>query len=220
MAMLSAWTQLANELDLLSQHMRDFAARKSPLDASARFTLLDECLLEGLLSRAWQAWCGFCRSCVIGSCLGTTSSSGSVIVGLPGAVSEALVSGAVVRAIRRPNPPYWGTPNALLRIEPTWGDVDILVKILTRLRPTNAAQLLAAFSSGFSSAKALQLIRNGAAHNNAQNLVAIDALRSSYVVFPVGHPTHALFWIDPQSSDFLATHAIQELKYTASSAIA
>jgi hypothetical protein len=121
------------------------------------------------------------------------------------------VSGAAIRAKKQPNPPYWGAPNNLLRAEPTWGDVDVLVKILTRLRPVNFAQLLAAFSSGHPSAKALQLIRNGAAHNNVQNLNDIQALRSTYLVFPISHPTHALFWIEPNSSDFLVTHAIQVL---------
>jgi len=50
----------------------------------------------------------------------------------------------------------------VLRAEPTWGDVDILHKILPKLRPDNYLQLLAAFSSITSSAKALQTIRNGA----------------------------------------------------------
>jgi hypothetical protein len=90
--------------------------------------------------------------------------------------------------------------------------VDVLVKILTRLSPTNSNQLLAAFSSASASAKAMQLIRNGAAHDNNQNRIEISRLQSAYIVFPTGHPTHSMFWIEPTSSDFLITHAIQELR--------
>jgi hypothetical protein len=214
MALDAAWTQLGTELDSLSQHIRDFAAAKPQLNSPAHFSLLDECLLEGLLSRAWQAWCNFCRKCVIESCVGTVDGAGMNIIALPDATSEAHVSGAAIRAKKQPNPPYWGAANTILRAEPTWGDVDVLVKVVTRLRPNNYAPLLAAFSSGHLSAKALQLIRNGAAHNNVQNLSDIQTLRSTYIVFPIVHTTHALFWIDPKSSDFLVTHALQELKDT------
>ena len=177
-----------------------------------RISFLDECLLEGLLSRVWQAWCNFCRSCVIESCVGTTDGTGAIIAALPDAASDAHVSGAAIRAKQRSNPPYWGSTNTLLRAEPTWGDVDVLAKVLLRLRPANFLQLLAAFSNVHPSAKALQLIRNGAAHNNAQSLAEVQTLRSLYIVFPIGHPTHALFWIEPSSKDFLATHAIEELR--------
>ena len=211
--------QLDAELDQYDQHIRDFAVEKSPLDASHRFTLLDECTLEGLLSRIWQSWSNFCRRCIIESCLGTTNGTGAVIPGLPDALTEAHVSGAAVRSYRKPNQPCWGDVNTVLRSEPTWGDVDVLVKILTRLRPNNVSQLLAAFSSGHASAKALQLIRNGAAHHNIQTFSEIQVLQSSYVVFSIAHPIHAMFWTEPRTQDFLVTQAIQELKDTALAAI-
>src|SRR3954468_9990439 len=83
MTLLASNTQFGNEVNLLSQHFRRFAVEKSPLNASASFSLVDECLLEGLLSRLWQAWCVFCRDCVIQSCLGTTTGSGNPVAGLP-----------------------------------------------------------------------------------------------------------------------------------------
>jgi hypothetical protein len=221
MALVAAFNSLDNELDLLANELRSFAATKSPINAANRFSLVDECLLEGLLSRVWQAWCGFARSCVIGSCAGSMSAFGGVIPTLPDALSDAHVSGAAVKAKNyKANPPYWGSTNALLRVEPTCGDVDILNRILTRLRPANHLQLLAAFSSISSSAKALQLIRNGAAHHNNQTLGDIRTLQSSYLVFRIDHPTHALFWVEPSTRDFLVTFAIDELKVAAQAAIA
>ena len=79
--------------------------------------------------------------------------------------------------------------------------------------------MLAAFSSAHSIAKAVQVIRNGAAHNHMQNLQEIGNLRSKYSVFPISHPTHAMFWVEPSSNDFLVTHAIDALKDAALIAI-
>jgi hypothetical protein len=219
MALHSEWTELESSLDLLATHIRDFAATKHGLGSPADFSLSDECLLEGFLSRIWQAWCRFCRHCVIKSCVGTVDAAGTTVPGLPDALTEAHVSGAAIRAKKRPNPPYWGFPNSQLHSEPTWGDADVLALILTRLRPANSPQMLAAFSSAHPSAKAVQVIRNGAAHNNAHNLNEIMMLRSAYSAFPISHPTHAMFWVEPRSNDFLITHAIDALKDAALLAI-
>jgi len=220
MAIVAAFHALDNELNALVIELRSFASSRAPVNASNRFSMLDECLLEGLLSRVWQAWCKFGRACVINSCVGSTSTNGVAIQALPDAHSEAHVSAAAIRAKNKQNPPYWGSTNTVLRVEPTWGDVDVLNKILSKLKPANHAQLLAAFSSIYSSAKALQLIRNGSAHHNSQSLADILNLQSSYVVFRISHPTQALFWLEPTTSDFLVTFAIDELKVAAQAAIA
>jgi hypothetical protein len=211
MALADVWTVFEKDLDSQSAHILGFAAAKT-ISASSDFSFLDECLLEGLLSRVWQTWNHFCRSCVIESCVGTTDVGGATIAGLPNATSEAHVSGAAITARRTQAGPCWGTPNTVLRDEPTWGDIDVLVKVLTRLCPSNSAKMLAGFSSSYPSAKALQLVRNAAAHNHAQNMNEVLTLRSSYIVFPIGHPIHALFWTEPGSRDFLVMHAISELR--------
>ena len=218
MALHAAWQQFEGEGKLLSAHFRNFAASK-PLTLPSHFTVLDECLLEGLLSGVWQAWNSFCRSCVIESCVGTVDATGRAVPGLPQATNEAHVSGAAIRAKKTTQPPHWGTPNTLLRAEPTWGDMTVLVNVITRLRPVNAARLLGAFSSGHASARALQVIRNGAAHNHSQNVGDILSLRSAYVAFQIAHPTHALFWTEPHSNDFLVTRAIDDLTYISYTAI-
>ena len=211
MALSVVWTSFEQALDSQSAHILGFAAAKT-ITASSDFSFRDECLLEGLLSRVWQTWNDFCRRCVIESCLGTTSANGAAVAGLPNAASEAHVSGAAINAKKTQTGPFWGTPNTVLRNEPTWGDVDVLVKILARLCPSNSTNMLAGFSSSHPSAKALQLIRNAAAHNHAQNMNEVLTLRSSYIVFPIAHPIQALFWTEPGSKDFLVMSAIGDLK--------
>lgn len=190
MALDAAWLHLEGELKLLSGNFRNFAAAK-PVSSASHFTLVDECLLEGLLSRVWQCWNVFCRRCVIQSCVGTVDATGRAITGLNRAISEADVSGAAIRAKRGGTSVCWGKPNTDLRAEPTWGDIDVLTKIVTRLCPANSINLLAAFSSAHVSAKTLQVIRNSAAHNHAQNLSEVLMLRSSYIAFQIEHPTQA-----------------------------
>jgi len=220
MALQDAFDRLTFNLDWQATFLRDFSSNKKGIGSASDFTLQDECFIEGLLSRVWQSWCKFCRSCVIESCMGTVNGQGKAIAALPHAFTEQHVSGAAIRANRKSaKPPYWGSPNALLRAEPTWGDVDVLANVLPKLKPTNSIELLSAFSSGYQSAKALQVIRNGAAHEHSQSFGEIQKLRSRYVVFPIGHPTHAMFWIDPSSKDFLALKAIDELREVGSAAI-
>ena len=219
MALVTAFNALDEELDILAGELRSFASQRAPFSAAYRFSLVEECLLEGLLSRVWQTWCSFTRACVVRSCVGTISDYGGPIPALIDAHSEAHVSFAAIRAKNRATPPFWGATNTVLRVEPTWGDVDVLNKILTRLRPNNHLQLLAAFSTIASTAKALQTIRNGAAHHNIQTMAEIRSLQSSYVVFRISHPTHALFWTEPTSSDFLVTFAIDVLRLAAQAAV-
>jgi hypothetical protein len=110
------------------------------LQAAADFTLDDVCLLEGILSQIWQTWCRFCRTVVVESCLGTQQVSGASIPGLPNALSDLHVSGAAISAWRKKKP-TWKTTNSVLRHEPTWGDVDILLDIVRGLSPANSGTI-------------------------------------------------------------------------------
>ena len=177
------------------------------------FALRDECVLEGILSRVWQVWCKFCRDSIFESLLGTSTVSGTMIPRHPAALSAEHVSAAAINASKSRQPEkYWGAKNDSLRREPTWGDVDVLTDIVSRLSPLNAGQLLAAYSASWASAKALRTIRNASAHFNAQSMTEVQNLGTSYVTYPILHPTHAMFWAEPVSGDFLVTHAIHNLK--------
>lgn len=212
MALYTRWNEFCTELDRLSGHLSDFVSARPTITSASDFAEKDECLLEGLLSRTWQAWCTFCRACVFESCIGTLDGKGIAIAAHPLATSEGHVSGAAIRAKSTPNPPTWGNVNNLLRSEPTWGDVNVLTTIIPRLAPGNQGQLLASFSAAFRSAKALQLVRNATAHNNAQTMADVQNMRSGYIVFPVTHPVQALFWTEPASGDFLIFWAVEELR--------
>jgi hypothetical protein len=126
------------------------------------------------------------------------------------------VSGAAVRCNQKKSKaPYWGAINESLREEPTWGDVDVLARLIPRLECGNQAVLSAAFSNSSSSAKALQAIRNAAAHMHAQSFQQVLDIRSRYVSYPITHPVQALFWLEPTTNDFLVTAALEDLRSNA-----
>jgi len=218
MSLYAAWQSLCDEFDANIPSINHFVANRSVIGASADFNLDDECFLEGHLSRIWQAWGEFCRRCVCNSCTGTIDGNGSVIAPHPNAASEFHVSAAAKRA-KENKSPYWQGTNTVLRHEPTWGDTDVLTTIVQRLAPSNQAQLLAAISSAHACAKALQKIRNASAHFNAQSFAEVTGMHASYLSFPITHPTHALFWVEPASHDFLIVHAMEELRDAALAAI-
>jgi hypothetical protein len=213
-------TTMSDMFDECTSEISVFLANKrTSIVASSDFTIGDECLLEGVLSRAWQGWGNFCRSIVVTSCLGTTTSNGVAVPAHPDAHSEQHVSGAAKRAKDTATPPTWGKINALLRHEGTWGDTDLLATILPRMAVPRTSELLAAFSQANDSAKALQTIRNAAAHNNFQTLQEVNNLSSKYVAFRITHPIQALFWTVPSSGDYLLREALDDLKDNASIAI-
>lgn len=216
--MYARWTAFCAELDVASNELLNFCATRTYPQSSSSLSLADHFYLEGFISFTWQSWCNFCRDCILLSCRGCVSGSGTAITPHPLAISEILVSGAAIRA-KRNSLPYWGTPNSILRMEPTWGDVDVLTTIVPRLAPSNSSQLLAAISSGYSPIKALQIIRNATAHRNNETLASVLGLTSQYVTFPITDPVQAIFWTDPSTQDYLAIRIIDEMRDTAQNCI-
>jgi hypothetical protein len=216
MTLSSRSTRFETEVRAWEQIFVDFL-RVRPAFPSNAFSRDDECFLEGLLSRVWQEWSAFCRSCVIDSCMGTVAGDGRLIAALPNAVSEAHVSAAAIRVVKR-RKLSWRGINTVLRFEPTWGDVAVIVSVVQSLAPSNGTQLLAAFSAGHEAAKTLQLLRNAAAHHHVQNMAEVQLLAQRYLAFPITHPTHALLWVERTSRKLLLQHVMDELSLTASTA--
>lgn len=219
MPLYQTWTDLCVELDKVEIELRDFAASTSNLP-SGNFTFAEECLLEGLLSRLWQGWGHFWRECIFKSCMGTMDGAGNSVAALANATSADHVSGAAIKAkSTNSQPPYWGTQNSTLRFEPTWGDVDMLSRIIPRLGLSNQGQMVAAISSVYTYAKDIQTIRNATAHTNAQTAAEVASIRTRYVSYSITHPVQSLFWSTTVNNDFLALEAIEEFRLAALASI-
>jgi hypothetical protein len=218
MTLYAALGKLVDELDMHASHFEAFVASRPTVNSAYSLMVPDECLLEGHISRIWQEWSGFWRTCFFNSCLGTVDGNGVAIAARPEAINPMRVSSSSIRA-KQGKLPYWKGLNGALRLEPTWGDTDALATIIPRLLPSNNAQLLAAVSSAHVSAKELQAIRNCASHLNAQTMSDVTAFQTAYSSFPINHPVQALFWVDPASNEYLLIKIVEDLKDAAIAAI-
>jgi hypothetical protein len=175
------------------------------------FTTDELCLIEGVMSRIWQVWCRFCRRVVLESCQGTTELSGVPIPPLAAANSDGHVSAAAILAWRK-RPVTWHQSNSVLRREPMWGDVDVLLDVIDGLKPNNAAKLKGMCTVSSTGAKLLQTARNAAAHHNHQSLGELLSLSSAFSAFPINHACQSAFWVETVSADYLLPFVLEELK--------
>jgi len=198
-------------LDFVQSHLLQHLHRMPEYPRSRR----ELCETEGLLSECWQVWCKFCRDVVVRSCLGSTRSGG---VGVPATyASWEQVSFVAARQRNGVRPAAQGT-NALLRKEPTWGDLDVVQDVVTALAPSNQAQLKHAFSLT-PEIDHIRLIRNGAAHRNHQTLADVIAFQHRYRAFPATHPLQALYWIDPGNAQLLLKARMDDMRVVARAAV-
>jgi hypothetical protein len=197
-------------LDALEVHHSDYLARAS--SPPSRGSELYE--LEGWASDWWQAWCRFCRRIVVESSLGCINAGGVAIPSVH--ASDAHVSHIAWKQKAGIAPATPGT-NSILRKEPTWGDTDKLLEIISAVSPANAPSLLSAFGT-VPNVDHLRLIRNAAAHMNAQTFGEVIALQPLYRSTPIQHPLHALMWIEPASGKTLAQARIQDMRIAAKNA--
>lgn len=204
------FNRLDARLDLVESRFTDF--RKN---MPARLDHKDWMFLEGLMSATWQYWCHFCRAVVIRSALGAKTASGAVLPSY--AASWEEVSGAAIQAAKKKQPTP-GTTNSTLRLEPTWGDTDKLLNIISRLQLGNQGQLAQSFGAS-AYISHMQTVRNAAAHRHHQNTAAVLALGPFYIVSRLRHPTEALLWLEQQTQNFAFLFWLDDMKMVGSLAI-
>lgn len=174
--------------------------------------------LDGLLSYAWQAWCRFCRDLIVHSCLGAKTKAGVIVPSCVSPATQERVSYLAIQARQNKNPAP-GQTNSIWRFEPTWGDVSVLVKIISLTKPANALQLLATFGGVTKGPAHLQKVRNASAHLNDQSFADVLAIQVYYLGAPIRFPCEASFWVDTVSADFAFVSWLDEMRFLANNAV-
>ena len=136
-------------------------------------------LTEVLISDIWQSWCYFTRRLVMSSCRGTRARDKSVIKARSADNSWKRLGYEAKQALRNQRATPTGHTNFLIRLEPTWGDLNNIIRIITALNPSNQNTLLSSYGS-FSQLKDLQLVRNACAHKNIETINSLSPLGSRY----------------------------------------
>lgn len=167
-------------------------------------------LQEGLISSLWQAWGEFCRDAVIGAVQGANTTAG-VLVNSPAYSARTDLEIAFV-AKRLATAQPIGTIRSVAgrHQEPTWGDVNKLILILSGLAPTNVSTMLSAFGSA-AAIRDLQTYRNASAHICSDTLAMVRATRVRYQDTHFRHPSDTMRWTDPATKDYLWRTWIDEM---------
>ncbi len=169
-----------------------------------------QAIQEGIISTLWQSWCWFAREVVIASAKGAVTSSGLVTTSIYALNAEPeIIYIAKQLAWQRPI----GQIKPILRgfQEPTWGDLDKLNRIILGVNCTNSKQLASVFGST-KRIKDLQLCRNSSAHINKDNITALSSARVRYLNTKLNHPSDMIFWIDPDTNEYVWKSWIDELE--------
>jgi hypothetical protein len=205
---------------VLSSDFAKLCARYKVLDASfLEFTQSPNAVgfrryrewhaLEGVLSSAWQAWSGFCRSVVTKSCTGTMTRSGFAtvpLIDIPDAGRLAYVAKAI--AHQRPVRPQ---RTLLSHQEPTWGDRALLEDLVRYLNPSNSVDLLNGILLATRAPEDMRTVRNATAHINCDNARSIEQLKIHYLGHSVVHPTGLLKWQTKGDREFVFSFWLSEI---------
>lgn len=148
-------------------------------------------LTESVLSQLWQLWGRFCREVILASCSGCTTISGAV----PARASDNSWQrvGYEARQAAFQQKAQASKQNSSMRQEPTWGDVNKLIDIVTTLAPSNRAALVSAFGLPLRGPKDLQIVRNACSHVHSENILDVRAIQIYYLAGSLRHPSE-LAW--------------------------
>jgi hypothetical protein len=137
-------------------------------------------LTESLISEIWLTWCLFSRTLIHKSIRGTKTRDWKKIPPRTGDNSWERIGYESKQASRSKPLSSVAPASFLMRHEPTWGDVGVILKIINALSPANKAQLSTAFGLPLTGPKHIQQVRNCTAHKTVENLLE---LRSSFSLF-------------------------------------
>lgn len=171
-------------------------------------------LQEGLISSLWQTWCLYCKSIFFGSIRGATTTNGQHI-DTPHYLQLTDYELFYVAKLLGENKPINQIKQAKPQHEPTWGDVNKLSLIFTLSNTPNSNYVSSPLSSSFL-LKDLQMVRNASAHITSHTIQNIKDARVRYSSTKFNHPTDTIFWVDPQSNDYLWKAWVDEMKLISS----
>lgn len=133
-----------------------------------------------LISEIWQCWCRFCYEVIYQSCRGTQLRNGSTI---PQRLSDNSRQ-RIAYEIKEFSHGHTPKPRQRLRYkseEPTWGDVDLLLRAIPYLGIANSTELTTAFGISVPSPSHLQIVRNACNHLDSETMQRVRSIQPYYI---------------------------------------
>jgi hypothetical protein len=154
---------------------------------------------EGILSAAWQTWCGFSRTVLLGSYNGTVTRSGAPVPTAPGNLAPGRIA-YIARCLSR-NETIKANKVLAPHQEPTWGDRQLVLDCARHLNVGNVASLELGLLLVTRAPSDMRTVRNATAHISTSGLAEVRNLSSYYTGTSLRHPVDFLGWRDNQSGD-------------------
>jgi hypothetical protein len=170
-------------------------------------------LQEGYVSALWQAWCHFCRELIIHSAQGAITNNGIITTSPHSALSEMQIA-YVAKQLSEGRSIANAKPLTGSHQEHTWGDVTKANKVASSIGCSNSGEILNGLSACLR-VRDLQLCRNASAHISHSTIVGINAAKVRYQHNSFKHPSDMMFWVDPNTSDFLWKSWVDEINLAA-----
>lgn len=164
---------------------------------------------EGVISSLWQSWCHFCRSVVIDSTIGTTTSNGHITTSPFSHLNERQLITLSLKLCRQEKiPAQIAMANGWVDL--AWGDAEKINKIIAGIGMSNKEILLSSFGA-VNHLKSLQKSRNACSHISSYTIENLKNIRVYYNDNSLMHPADVMFWVVPETGEFLWKAWIEEI---------
>lgn len=171
-------------------------------------------LTEGLISDLWQGWNNFTRTVLLMSCKGCSARDATLIARRPRDNSWQRIgyeaNQAAFQRLIRP-----GKVIKFRRQEPTWGDMNKVLNIISGLNPSNKSKLMASFGLSLRGPKHMQLVRNACAHKNKETMAAVRSISIYYISKLPQQPSELVWQVDRSNKTVALYSWISDLKVIA-----
>ena len=174
-------------------------------------------ICEGAISSLWQTWCFFCRSVVVNSIKGFTDDSGIQVTSPYSNLNEGQIISLSLKFCRGEKIPA-NITSANGWVDLAWGDPMKLNKIINGAGMTNKENLLSSFGA-INHLRSLQVSRNACSHISKYTINQMSDLKVFYNGNYTMHPCDVMFWIDPDTEQYLWKSWIDEMDIISSLAI-
>lgn len=178
----------AGALRALRRSTRPLPLVRTAPDQSSR-----ELLISPVIINTLNTWAAFVRAYYLCCIMGTRSGSGLKISSTYSSLSLSE-NDAIGHAISVMSP--WARPKASglwdIRDEPTWHDINTLIKLATAYSFSNLRDIQSAFTFGFTAHRDFVVFRNYYAHRNRGTRLKTHGIVTSYGIRTNQHPTDML----------------------------
>lgn len=167
-----------------------------------------------LISEVWMSWCRFCCNVIYASCNGSISREGKPIAARAFDNTHGRLAYEFKISSKGGTPKSGGTISLYYQ-EPTWGDIQSILKAIPIINPSNLSTLQSGFGIPLLGPQHLQKTRNTIAHLIPDALPSFRSILVHYSGSKIIHPSEIIKLTDPAKKTQVLFSWIEDLEIIA-----